>query len=166
MADNDRGDVNSDAVTSPVDGGVAAGSGSLDKTGINLRNLLDNDICSGMTTAALQEYERSVIRFGLALTRESSRLEEANRAEDVIKAEITTSMVVNANEVLRHPRIEELKTAVSLTLAQATSFALAIATPIIFVAVLNPAWRWTATVACGILAVAGQVYTIIKVRRK
>lgn len=167
MAEKDREDNDFDAVPSPPQGdGGAPEPAQAEETGINLQNLLNTDICVGMTGAARRVFDRCVTRYGLALARESSRLEEANRAEDVIKAEITATMVVNANDVLRPPRNYEQKASIFVTFALVTSFALAIATPIVFATGLTGPWRWTATSACGILAVAGQLYAIVKVRRK
>jgi hypothetical protein len=166
MAQKDSEDNDFDAISSRPQGGDDVETTQEAETGITFQKLRNTDIYAGMTTSAQDEFERCVTKFARALAREASRLEEANRAEDVIKAEIVASMVVNANEVLRRPRSEEPKASAFITVAQAASFALAIATPIVFGAGLPTPYQWTATVACGILAVASQIYAIVKVRRK
>lgn len=61
----------------------------------------------GATPAAIERYKQSVRKFAVALTRETSRLEEAHRIDDEGIVEITTSMVATANELIRNPPQQE-----------------------------------------------------------
>lgn len=123
------------------------------------------DMLSGMTPSAVEHYKVCVTRYAEALARETSRLEEAQRAEDIHRPEITTTMVAKANEVLRRPRGIDPTTRGPVIIAQITSLLAGIVTPI-FGANLHSIWQWTVTFTCGIIAVAGQVYVALVVRRK
>lgn len=127
--------------------------------------IIDLDIIGGMTETACERYKDCIVRFAGALAREASRLEEADRAEDVEKPEITTTMVVKANDLIRHPPIDRPPTSIRILIAQAVAFAAAMLTPI-FGANLHSVWQWTVTVLCGIIAVIAQIFAIIAVRRR
>jgi hypothetical protein len=120
---------------------------------------------SGMTESAVGRFSECVLKFAAALAREASRLEEADRAEDVRKPEITMTMVVKANNLIRHPAIEGDSAKAAITIAQITAIAATIVTPI-FGANLHSLWQWTATIGCGILALVSQAYAIFAARRK
>jgi hypothetical protein len=126
---------------------------------------LELDMLSGMTPSAAEHYKICITKYAEALAREASRLEEAQRAEDIHGPEITTTMVAKANEVLRRPRGNDPTTKIPVITAQMVSLLAGTATPI-FGANLHSIWQWTATFACGIIAVAGQVYVALVVRRK
>jgi hypothetical protein len=123
------------------------------------------DILGGMTESAKDGYRDCIAKYASALAREASRLEEAERAENLDKQEITTTMVVKADDLLRHPPSADATATISILAAQAVSFAAAIVTPI-FGADLHSSWQWTVTITCGIIAVISQVYAIIAVRRR
>lgn len=123
------------------------------------------DMLSGMTDSAVEHYKGCITKFAEALAREASRLEEAQRAVEVRKPEITTTMIVKANDVLRRPRSNDPTTKIPVIIAQITSLLAVIVTPI-FGANLHSIWQWTATFACGIMALAGQAYVALVVRRK
>ncbi|MEU4245920.1 hypothetical protein AB0F15_00760 [Amycolatopsis sp. NPDC026612] len=61
----------------------------------------------GMTEAARQKFAEAVEDFSAALERETARLEEAERDEDVREPEITATMVIRANEVVRRGPLPE-----------------------------------------------------------
>jgi hypothetical protein len=126
---------------------------------------IELEMLSGMTPSAVEHYKQCVTKYAEALAREASRLEEAQRAEEIGGPEITTTMVVKANDVLRRPRVNDPTTKVPVAVAQITSLMAGIVTPI-FGANLHSIWQWTVTFACGIIAVAGQVYVALVVRRK
>jgi hypothetical protein len=127
--------------------------------------IIDLDIIGGMTETACERYRDCIVKFAGALAREASRLEEADRAEDVDKPEITTTMVVKANDLIRHPIIDPPSPRIVIIIAQAVAFAAAMLTPI-FGSNLHSDWQWTVTVLCGILAVVAQIFAIIAVRRR
>lgn len=126
---------------------------------------IELDMLSGMTSSAVEHYKGCIMKFAEALAREASRLEEAQRAEEIRKPEITTTMIVKANDVLRRPRSNDPTTKIPVIVAQITSLLAVIVTPI-FGANLHSIWQWTATFACGIIALAGQAYVALVVRRK
>jgi hypothetical protein len=127
--------------------------------------VIDLDVIGGMTDSACKRYKECILKFASALAREASRLEEADRAEDLDKPEITTTMVVKANNLIRHPPIQRPQTSIPILVAQALAFATAMLTPI-FGANLHSKWQWTATFLCGIMATASEVFAIVAVRRR
>ncbi len=127
--------------------------------------VIELDIIDGMSDNARERYKECITKFAGALAREASRLEEADRAEDCDKPEITTTMVVKANDLIRHPSIDRASVSIPILVAQALSFVAAILTPI-FGAELHSAWQWTVTVLCGIIALVSQVFAIVTVRRR
>lgn len=126
---------------------------------------IELDMLHGMTASAIDHYKICVTKYAEALAREVSRLEEAQRAEEIRKPEITTTMVVKANDVLRHPRNNDPTAKVPVIIAQIVSLLAVIVTPI-FGANLHSIWQWTVTISCGIMALAGQAYVALVVRRK
>jgi hypothetical protein len=133
--------------------------------GDNAQIIIDLDIISGMTESACEHYKGCIFKFAGALAREASRLEEADRAEDIDIPEITATMVVKANDLIRHPPVERTQTSIPILIAQALAFAAAMLTPI-FGSNLHSKWQWTVTILCGILATASEVFAIIAVRRR
>jgi hypothetical protein len=127
--------------------------------------LINLDTMGGMSETACERYKDCIIRFAGALARETSRLEEADRAEDVDKPEITATMVAKANELIRHPPIDPSSSGVSILASQAVAFAAAMVTPILG-GYLHSPWQWTITVLCGILALSSQLFAIVAVRRR
>jgi hypothetical protein len=131
----------------------------------NAQIVIDPDIIGGMTDTACERYKDCIVKFAGALAREASRLEEADRAEDVEKPEITATMVVKANDFIRHPPSSAPLATIPILTAQAVAFATAMLTPI-FGAALHSAWQWTVTIICGILALVAQIFAIVAVRRR
>ena len=127
--------------------------------------VISSDIIGGMSDTACERYQDCIMRFANALAREASRLEEADRAEDVDKPEITATMVAKANEIVRYPLIDPPQASIAIQSAQAVAFAAAMVTPI-FGANLHSKWQWTITFLCGILALVSQIYAIVAVRRR
>ncbi len=124
------------------------------------------DILNGMTRVAAENYKECVSKFASALAREASRLEQDDRAIDIEEPEVTATMVLKANDLLRNPRIEPPKLSITMIIAQVIAFSFGILTPI-FGSELHSIWQWTVTIACGIIAVAAQTYAIVAaVRRK
>jgi hypothetical protein len=154
------------SVPAPGSHDVTLDATAAEESDENANLLVNLDILAGMTESATTRYRDCVKKFAAALGREASRLEEADRAEEIDKPEITTTMVVKANDLLRHPPSNNVVSSIPVIVAQTVSFGLAIATPIIFGVGLPPVWHWTATAMSGILAVASQVYAILAVRRK
>jgi hypothetical protein len=153
-------------VPSPREGGAASQPDPDEQTDIGTSILLNLDILSGLSDSARIHYKECIKKFASALAREASRLEEADRAEEADKPEITTTMVVKANDLLRRPPSNDATSSISTVLAQTASFGLGIMTPIIFGAGLPSPWQWTTTIICGILAVICQTYAIVVVRRR
>jgi hypothetical protein len=143
----------------------AAGADAIGRANNNSQIIIDLDITGGMTDTACGHYKDCIVKFASALAREASRLEEADRAEDVKKPEITATMVVKANDLIRHPPVDVPPTSIHILVAQAVAFAAAMLTPI-FGSALHSPWQWTITVLCGILAVVAQVFAIVAVRRR
>jgi len=129
---------------------------------------IDLDILSGMTEPAIVKYKDAVRRFGQSLARETSRLEEAQRAEGIDNPEVTATMVVKANDALRNPpKTEEPTSRRSYMLTQTAAFAFGIGTPVVFsVSALHGAWHWVTTLLCGAAAVGFYIYSYVIVRRK
>jgi hypothetical protein len=65
--------------------------------------------CRGMTDGAQLKFAESVREFAAALARETARLEEAGRDQVVHEVEITTTMVVRADEVVRRGPLPEIE---------------------------------------------------------
>jgi len=84
----------------------------------------------GMTEGAVDHFRRCVHEFTVDLSREASRLEEAVRAKGVPRPEITTTMVVNANEAVRNPLSSQGTTPNTVLIAQSVAFTAGILTPI------------------------------------
>jgi hypothetical protein len=59
-----------------------------------------------MSPVATDQFTQCVQDFAWALARETSRLEEAERAKSIQHAEITATMVVKANDQVRNPEAE------------------------------------------------------------
>ena len=131
----------------------------------NTQLLLNVDSTGGMSEAAYLRYKECIVKFASALAREASRLEEADRAEDIDRPEITATMVVKANELIRHPPSTDTSPGTYIIAAQALSFAAAMLTPI-FGSELHSVWQWVVTIICGTVALASQIFAIIAVRRR
>jgi hypothetical protein len=120
---------------------------------------------SGMTDGAVDRYGECVRQFALDLSRETSRLEEAARAKGIARPEITTTMVVNANEAVRHPLTDDTPMPVRILIAQSVAFATAILAPISG-AYLHSWSQWALTGFFGLVAIAAQTYAIFALRRR
>jgi hypothetical protein len=127
------------------------------------------DLCvtvpSGMTDGAVERFGECVHQFALDLSRETSRLEEAARAEIIARPEITTTMVINANEAVRHPLNSNGPMPVLVLIAQSVAFAAAILAPISG-AYLHSWLQWVLTALFGTVAIATQTYAIFALRRR
>lgn len=132
----------------------------------NRRVTIEIFIPSGMTEAATQRFAECVNDFGLALSRETSRLEEAERADAVDGPEITTTMVIKANEEVRNPRQEEEPPIPPWPLvAQIIAFAAAMFAGV-FGSYLNSRWQWVAMILCSVIGIVAQGYAIVALRRR
>ncbi|MEU8337915.1 hypothetical protein [Micromonospora tulbaghiae] len=121
---------------------------------------------SGMTEAATERFAACINDFGLALSRETSRLEEAERADVVESPEITATMVIKANDEVRNPRQEEEPPVPPWPLvAQILAFAAAIFSGV-FGSYLNSLWQWGAMILCAVVGIAAQGYAIVALRRR
>jgi hypothetical protein len=123
-------------------------------------------IPGGMTEPAVERFAACVNDFSLALSRETSRLEEAERADVVDAPEITATLVVKANEEVRNPRQEpEQQISAWVLFAQIVAFAAAMFAGI-FGSYLHSLWQWSALVGCAVLGIASQTYAILALRRR
>ncbi|MEV6033600.1 hypothetical protein AB0L65_20765 [Nonomuraea sp. NPDC052116] len=122
----------------------------------------------GCTKPAEDQVALYVQRFADDLARETMRLEEGSREQDLRGREIISSMVVKANKVIRSPAIDlvprgpDRKYTVTL---QSASFCLAIVAGV-FGSYLNSTWQWVAFVILFIAATASQVISLILTWRK
>lgn len=120
----------------------------------------------GMSSAASDQFTRCVKDFGMALARETSRLEEAERAESIQEPEITATMVIKANEQVRNPNPDVPAPVPPGPLAaQIVALPAAILAGI-FGSHLNSDWQWLTMVIAFVLAVIAQGYAIIALRRR
>jgi hypothetical protein len=127
--------------------------------------VIDLDTTGGMTSEARKQYRDCIRKYALALAREASRLEEAERAKNLEKPEITATMVTKADDYILNPPVDDASRSMTVLVAQALAFILAILTPI-FGATLHSYWQWTVACFCGIMALVAQVYALFSVRRR
>ena len=128
------------------------------------QNAIELDMSGGMSDAAREQFKECVKKYGSALAREASRLEEAGREEGLVP-EITATMVAKANDYLRNPPVGQASLRVPALVSQILAFVGAILTPI-FGATLHSYWQWALAVVCGVMASIAQGYAIFSVRRK
>ncbi|MEU9510438.1 hypothetical protein AB0D32_29630 [Micromonospora sp. NPDC048170] len=127
---------------------------------------IDIPVPGGMTEPARQRFAASVHEFSLALSRETSRLEEAERADIVNAAEITATMVVKANNEVRNPRQEsDPPPSLLVVAAQLIAFIAAILAGV-FGSYLNSRWQWSGLIGCATIGTITQGYAILTVRRR
>lgn len=130
------------------------------------RTQIEIAVINGMTKGAVKCYEECVAKYASALALEASRLEQADRAEDISDPEITASMVMKSNDYLRHRQNVQAKVSILEIIFQVVAFGAAIVTPI-FGASLHSVWQWTAAFGSGIIAMGSELYVILAaVRRK
>lgn len=119
----------------------------------------------GTTTAAVDRYITCVQDFARALSRETSRLEEAERADVLERPEITATMVVKAYEEVRKPKVGSEPIPPWPLIAQVIAFAAAMLAGI-FGSYLNSRWQWGATIGIASIGLFAQGYAIMALRRR
>jgi hypothetical protein len=127
---------------------------------------LRSAVPEGISDLASGHFREFVFRFALDLSREASRLEEEKRVKGIDDPEVTTSMVVNANDVVRNPSAAGSQPKADVVIAQAVAFVLAISTGIAG-AYLHSVFHWILTIGLGLIALGAQAYSIATpLRRK
>jgi hypothetical protein len=119
----------------------------------------------GMTAGAVEHFATCVDRFALDLSRETSRLEEAARAKSIDKPEITSTMVIDADQAVRNSLTSKSVVPTRVLIAQALAFATGILAPISG-AYLHSWLQWVLTSLFGVIAIAAQTYAIFALRRR
>ncbi|MCW3813568.1 hypothetical protein ONA91_03720 [Micromonospora sp. DR5-3] len=120
----------------------------------------------GMTEQAMHRYAACVNEFSMALSRETSRLEEAERADVVDAPEITATMVVKANDEVRNPRRDpDPPIPPWAMVAQLAAFTAAMFAGV-FGSYLNSRWQWWSFIGCAVIGVLAQGYAIAALRRR
>lgn len=112
----------------------------------------------GMTEAAKKRFENYVQRFTDDLSRETMRLEEGARAPDLDEREITATIVVKANEVVRRPPDPSNVSSVvagPILAVQTFAFAAALVDGVLG-SYLHSTWQWLAFVTTLVVAVSAQ----------
>lgn len=119
----------------------------------------------GMTDGAEIRFARCVREFGLALARETSRLEEAGRVLGEEDPEITTSMVIKANEAVRNPGASENRISWVVIISQIAVVPTSLVSGV-FGSYLTSPLRWAGCIAFGILAFVAQTHAVIALWRR
>jgi hypothetical protein len=118
-----------------------------------------------MVGGAADHFGSCVRQYALDLLRETSRLEEAARAKSIARPEITTTMVINADDAVRHALDSRESLPIPILLAQSLAFTTAIIASVSG-AYLHSWLQWILTGLFGLIAASSQVYALFAVRRK
>jgi hypothetical protein len=119
-----------------------------------------------LTSGATEKYRECVQQFGLELSREIYRIEEAERAESAHEIEITTTTVSKANSVVREIEDDTLPTP---SLSAQWSPKIAAITGIIagvFGSYLNSVWQWVGCILFGALTLVLLTFEHYEIRRR
>lgn len=119
----------------------------------------------GMTEGAVDHFAQCVHRFALDLARETSRLEEGERANTLDDPEITTTMVVKANDAVRNPLSTSAQPTLAVAVFQLVAFSFGILAAIAG-AYLHSWQQWLLTSFFALIAVSAEVFSIFTLRRR
>lgn len=145
-----------------ADDAVPGGKFLVDEESVQVTFLLDG----GMSTGATDRFRECVRGFGSSLIREVYRLEESERVPGEHTVEITSSMVVKADEAVRNSQHKAQRTVPTFALISPIAGTLSGLVAGIFGSYLNSWWQWALCVLFGVLAVVFLTLGTFELRRR